>query len=270
MSPSLSFLEGHKSSNSTTTSTSRMIETPVNAINSLNVVLVNNDSNVIADGCRVKLERTFDNKITDFDAKKTSNLDEEVAILSNNTKLSIECRSLPVNQESIPLSISKFRATNYTLRVTKNGHEPLNAVLFDHFLNKSVELNSGVELEYIFQVDQGKPESINENRFEILMSNEKIVIDESVFQANTIDHSNKVYISPNPVGVNAELTVQNWHRSSGKIVCEAINSIGQKVFEKEVEFENNTIKVGLDLPKGIYKLILSDDSQKSVTTIIVK
>jgi hypothetical protein len=47
----------------------------------------------------------------------------------NTYNLAIECRNFPISQESIQLNINKYRASNYLLRITKPGHEPMNAVL---------------------------------------------------------------------------------------------------------------------------------------------
>lgn len=271
LNPQLTFTESHKNSDNTTTATSRMMELPVNALNTINIVLVNVDSSVIADGCKVKYERTFSNELTDLDAGKPSNLDEEISIKTNTRNLAIECRSFPKSQESIQLNINKYRASNYLLRITKTGHEPMNAVLVDHYLNKSTIISSGQELEYDYEVLENEPNSSKSDRFEIVVSNETIVLKQNEMFAKAPNlTSNNLEISPNPSNQNSTVSIHNWPKSNGVVKMKIFNSMAQLIETRTIMIDDSSIQFNHLLTSGVYQIGLDDGEHLETLTLIIK
>jgi hypothetical protein len=271
LNPQLTFTESHKNSDNTTTATSRMMELPINTLNSINVVLVNVDSSVIADGCKIKYDRTFSNDITDLDAGKPSNLDEEISIKMNTRNLAIECRNFPISQESIQLNINKYRASNYLLRITKTGHEPMNAVLVDHYLNNNTKITSGQELEYAYEVMKNEPNSNKSDRFEIVISDETIVLNSNEMFANSHNFASKnIEISPNPSIQNSTISIQNWPVAQGVIQMKIYNSMAQLIESRSVMIQDSSIQFNHFLASGVYQIWLDDGEHQKSLTLIVK
>jgi hypothetical protein len=70
-----------------------------------------------ADATRVLFAATYSNSVDLKDGRKFTNLDETMSVKQNNTLLSMELRALPDTGTVLPLSITQYRATKYTLRV---------------------------------------------------------------------------------------------------------------------------------------------------------
>jgi hypothetical protein len=265
LNPSLTFNETMKFSGINTTSTSNFVETPFPNSNSIDITLVNLDSNVIADGISIQYQSNFDNKITDFDAKKIGNLDETISIDNQGQLLGIERRNSQIErQEIIQLNIQKHRASHYTLRIQKNGYKPTNTKLYDNYLDIFMEIPSDKESEYKYSIDSD-PKSSAANRFSLIASNE-ITVNEEQARIELMDNLQSAWISPNPMLSQAYFTVGNLPLQSSEINCEITNIHGALLFKGNFEVSNGEIHVPLinTIETGIYMVrINSKHSHKT-------
>lgn len=265
LNPSLTFTESTKFSGSNTTSTSNFIETPFPNSNSIDVTLINIDSNVIADGISIQYQFNFDNRITDFDAKKIGNLDETISIDNQGQLLAIERRNSQIKQQDIiQLNIQKYRATNYTLRIQKNGFKPTRSKLYDRYLDAFVEIPSDSETEYEFSITTNQ-ESSAANRFSLINSNE-ITINEEQARVALTNGLGSSWISPNPALSGTQFTVGNLPLQASEINCEISNIQGVVLFKGNFKVLNGEIHVPImnNIETGIYLVnLFTINSQKT-------
>lgn len=271
LNPSLTFNESMKYSGVNTTSTSNFVETPFPNSNSIDVTLVNLDSNVIADGISIQYQFNFDNKITDFDAKKISNLDETISIDNQGQLLAIERRNSQIDkQEVIKLNIQKYRASHYLLRIQKNGYKPTNSKLYDNYLDIFVEIPSDKESEYEFSIDSD-PKSSAANRFSLVASNE-ITVNEEQARIELTDNLQSTWISPNPVTSQNFFTIGNLPLQSNAITCEISNIQGAILYKGNFEVSDGEIRIPLTnaINTGIYMVkIYNNHSQKTFKVNVI-
>ncbi len=263
LNPSLTFTESVKVATVNSTSTSNFVETVFPDANSIDVTLINSDSSVIADGISIQYQPNFDNKLTDFDARKISNLDETMSIDHEGNLLTIERRNAHiVDQEIIQLNIQKYRATKYKLRIQKNGYKPLNSKLYDSYLDQFIDIAPISETEYSFELD-ANPLSKAANRFSIVNSNE-IIIDNTKAKNELTEEIENIWISPNPAAINEELKIGNIPVHIRQIHVTLTDIHGSTVIQESLNNSDGYIHLDLgnQIAPGIYFVNIATQSGK--------
>ncbi|MDV7392881.1 hypothetical protein RZS08_16040, partial [Arthrospira platensis SPKY1] len=118
------------------------------------------------DGLVVKFSQNFSNDIfKSEDATKFANMDEDVAIQKEDTRLSIEGRNFPTDGEFIQLHNAKYRGTDYTYRIYFDGIPGVDAFLLDQFTQTLTPLNVGAYTFYNFTVAANNTATTDASRF---------------------------------------------------------------------------------------------------------
>src|SRR5262249_44282946 len=107
---------------------------------------------------------------------KLDNFAENIAILREGNKLSVEARPWATENDTIWLGLYNTQARNYSLQFLPQFMQAgLTAILQDTYLGKSTDipLQAG-ETSYNFSIT-GEPASANANRFRIVFTNKGIL-----------------------------------------------------------------------------------------------
>jgi hypothetical protein len=209
---------------------------------SLSMLLYETDSLTIggtpADATRVLFAATYSNNVDLKDGRKFTNLDETMSVKQNNTLLSMELRALPDTGTVLPLNISQYRATKYTLRVFWDKmltDSTRRAYLKDKFTAKEYLIDRGgnyIDLAYTITSDA---KSSAADRFEVVFKTSANVV------TAVTNWSNGDYIKvyPNPVislmqvdyklGMQRELTLKIYDMSGREVLTQKKVKSGDQV-----------------------------------------
>lgn len=132
----------------------------------------------------------FTNQVSDEDAAKLGNPNENLAII-NDGLLAIEKREMPVDEEIIELFVNSYSSVNYTFQMLTE-HLPENTKVFieDTYTDESIVLEN--ESNYSFSVDPSIAESVAFNRF-------KLTFEVETFSTEDFTNDFGISIYPNPV-----------------------------------------------------------------------
>ena len=229
---------------------------------SLSMLLYQSDSllkgAMPADAARVLFENGNNNNVDLQDGRKLTNPDEMLSVKQNNTLLSMELRALPDTGTVLPLSITQYRATKYTLRVFWDKmltDSTRRAYLKDKFTAKEYMIDRGgnyIDLAYTITSDA---KSSAADRFEVVFKNSANVV------TSVTNYSNGDYVRtyPNPVfnlmkveyklGMQRELTLKVYDMS------------GREVLEQKKVKSGDQVNMSR-LLRGIYQYQLLEKTGK--------
>lgn len=169
-SASISFKENYKSTLNT-----KVFRDP-SEITNLSVQLLSNLNEApenIADGAVCYFSSNFSTAIGGEDSYKFTNSDENLAIVNNDTSLSIDGRPPVTADDSIPLRIWQlnFKQKNYYLKVTGSTFPPgITVFLKDKYLNKQTPLDLFSPTAFSFSIDSAITASYAIDRFSIVFT----------------------------------------------------------------------------------------------------
>jgi len=218
------------------------------------------------DGFILAFSDNYDNGIVAEDTKKpTGNEDETIASKNGASVMVIDKRNFPATNDEIPLDISKYRSTDYTLKFDVSNFDAKDAYLRDAYTAKETQLKNNQINSYAFKVD-ATPASAAADRFSIVFK--------AATALSTISNSiNKFTVYPNPVVDNKFTVRTNQDLSGKKASLNIVNTLGQKVFSTNTTFSNEgTIAVNPTnaLSKGIYFLKVAVDGKVETKKLIIK
>ncbi len=259
------FLESHKAINATQT---QVFGTSNDQFN-LSLKLYDKNSFLSGrkstDAFLIRFSDQFADAVNFSDGAKQENLNENFARLQNGKLLSIEERTLPNENDILPLFINQFQHEEYIIQLDANNlPEDLNIFLSDHYLNETINL-SDTNFIYEFNVDSNINASTAYNRFSLEFSNESLSINEEQEERFNF----KVY--PNPV-VNNAFEI----RSSKLIETEALvnvyDMLGNLVLSHQASFNSKGSASfdNLNLNTGIYLVQVIFEELEISKKIIVK
>jgi hypothetical protein len=209
---------------------------------SLSMLLYQTDSllkgGMPADAARVLFEKGYNNNVDVQDGKKLTNPDEMMSVRQNNTLLSMEMRALPDTGTVLPLNITQYRTTKYTLRVFWDKmltDSTRRAYLKDKFTAKEYLIDRGgnyIDLAYTITSDA---KSSAADRFEVVFKSSANVV------TAVTNWSNGDYIKvyPNPVisliqvdyklGMQHDLTLKVYDMSGREVLTQKKLKSGDQV-----------------------------------------
>jgi hypothetical protein len=211
-----------------------------------------------ADATRVLFAATYSNNVDLKDGRKFTNLDETMSVKRNTTLLSMELRALPDTGTVLPLNITQYRATKYTLRVFWDKmltDSTKKAYLKDKFTAKEYLIDRGGNYTDLPYTITGDAKSSAADRFEVVFKSSANVV------TAVTNWSNGDYIKvyPNPVislmqvdyklGMQRELTLKVYDMS------------GREVLEQKKLKSGDQVNMGR-LLRGIYQYQLIDKTGK--------
>ncbi len=136
------------------------------------IYLLNADNSIeLADGALAEYNSIFHDIVTNEDALKFTNINENIGILRYGATLGIERRPYITSEDTLFLKLWKTTHRNYRLQLTPENmdHPGMIAFLQDSYLTTSSMINLSAVTSVNFAVD-GNAASAASNRFRIVFS----------------------------------------------------------------------------------------------------
>lgn len=146
-----------------------------NAVEKLSVLLrfTANAKDVLADGVLARYANNYQNTLDDNDAVQMTNMDEDIAIVSNTKKLSLESRSTITEKDTMYLHIANLKASqaNYRWIIAPQNFEAfrLQAYLVDNYTGTNTAINLSDTTTIQFTVSNIAASKAND-RFKIVFA----------------------------------------------------------------------------------------------------
>jgi hypothetical protein len=121
-------------------------------------------------------------EVTQDDANKLSNLDEEVSFMQNNTSLAIACQPNPSATNELPIRLNTTRHTNYQWQFELGNYSGPTPYLFDTQNNTYTLIDNNTIVPFTVNGQEL-------TRFKIVFQNGTL---------STPDFSNQIVLYPNP------------------------------------------------------------------------
>ena len=225
------------------------------------------ESNILAnngtatDGLIMKFGDNYVNAIDGNDAVKLSNQDETFSTKNNTTLLGIESRLFPLATDVIPLNITQYRFTNYTMVANGTNMSGLPAYLHDQLLQTYTEIPQSGSVNYSYMLNTNNTATSASNRFRIVFQNPTLSMDFNAALAFTM--------YPNPSKQGVFDVVMNDATEDTKLII--YNSIGQEVYATNLtQTTINHIDPNKIFANGIYYVKIIKDATKSIKKLIIR
>jgi len=216
----------------------------------------------VADGLGIRFSEDGDNGLTLKDAQKLFNIDENLAVISNDILLSIEHRANPIAGEILPLFINQYRHTDYVFEANLAELNNITALLRDNFTGNTTILENNENTFYAFSVSPDNPASIANDRFEIVF--------EELLSTSEASFGDGFVLFPNPT--QDYFTIVTRGISGDELKVSITNVLGQTV-----STGNHTVSANghltLDasgLKQGVYIVKLKHINGGQFTTKLTK
>jgi hypothetical protein len=142
---------------------------------------INNQWTTI-EGALAVFNPTYSWDVTQEDANKFSNLDEEVSFMQNNTSLAIACQTNPSATNELPIRLNNTRHTNYQWQFELGNYSGATPYLFDTQNNTYTQIDNNTIVPFTVNGQEL-------TRFKIVFQNGTL---------STTDFSNQIVLYPNP------------------------------------------------------------------------
>lgn len=227
-----------------------------NATSALPVVQLNlfdaasfTQGNTALDGVMCVFGSNFSNNLDAFDAAKLTNLDENMAVIVENTKQSIASYNTPNESTVYPLNITNYRTSNYMFSANVSNYDGPTPYLHDTFLNSFTTINTN--FQYSFSVNADNALSTVANRFKIVFSNQ-------LLQNPEFDVLEQVTLYPNPAKAGSSFYIDGISDANVSV----FNILGQNI-QVQTKSQGSTIQVtpSASLCKGVYIVNITTESK---------
>ncbi|MCX6172633.1 MAG: Ig-like domain-containing protein [Flavobacterium sp.] len=218
-------------------------------------------SGVAADGLIVNFDANYNNLLDAYDAPKLTNQDEIFATINSTSLLAIESRTFPVDTDVIPLSITQYRNTNYTIVAQGNNMSGLPAYLHDQLLQTYTEIPHSDSVSYSYFISTTDTATSAPDRFRIVFQNPNL---------STTTNSNLVFtMYPNPSKQGVFDLVMNNSTEDTKLSI--YNSIGQEVYITYLSSTTiNHIKPNKVFATGVYYVKIFKEGETITKKLIIE
>jgi hypothetical protein len=203
-----------------------------------------------------------------FDAKKLENIDENISVNRNGSRLAMEIMSPYDTTTTIPLHINNYRQTKYTLRIKLENPTNSNftAVLNDKYNGKKTTINA--ETDIPFDVNPAIAASTATDRFNIAFSKNTVT---SVSNFSINGTNAQIKIQPNPIQNNTINTQIN-NLPAGKYTITLYDINGKNIAQTTYNHYNNNFswKIPMTLNPGNYFLKWTGNNTNTTIKIVVE
>lgn len=254
---SLTFKEVHKSFAAAQTSIFRTRNT---AIARIKLTLSDVNANGL-DVLKIAFDPSHSNAVDYNDASKMTNFDESMATSNSGKLLSIEKRAIPSETDEIPLNITKYRGTTYSIKAEGAGLTGPSPYLFDKYTSTTTEIPQDGSVNYAYTIDAAIPASIAADRFKLIYAK----------SLKTIDNELTGFaLYPNPSQSNSFNVVVPQTKS--KVSLSVSNLLGQQLYSQNDVQSGATAKVTVSNVKtaGIYLVSVTAAGKTATTKWIVE
>jgi len=214
-----------------------------------------------ADGLIVKFGDNYDNAIDGYDALKLGNLDETFSTKNNTSLVGIESRLFPVASDIIPLNITQYRFTNYTMVANGTNMSGLPVYLHDQLLQTYTEIPQSGSVNYSYVLDTTNSSTSASDRFRIVFENPFLNLESNATSAFTM--------YPNPSKQGVFDVVMNSANGDTKLVI--YNTIGQEVYASNLtQTTINHINPNKVFADGVYYVKIQKDAAMTIKKLIIR
>jgi autotransporter-associated beta strand protein len=263
--PALNFQESYKDITSPNSLVFRNENQNTSAISTIKMRLY--DSNSLAlnqtalDGSIVFFDDLYNNGVDLNDGAKFTNPDEMFSTFNSGALISIEKRMQPTTADIIPIRISQYRGTNYTIVVEGENLNGIPAYLHDQFLQTYTEIPQSGSVNYPYTVVTTNTQTTATDRFSIVYNNPLLSTANNEWKNFTL--------YPNPSKEGDFSIILGQPLENGKIAI--YNTLGVKVYSQNLEntVENN-ITPKQNMPTGVYYVEIQNGSEKSIKKLIIE
>lgn len=227
---------------------------------SINLTLSDVNANRL-DVLKVAFDANESNELNQNDASKLINFDESLATSNSGKLLAIEKRAIPTDTDEIPLNITKYRGTSYSIKAQGTGLTGSTPYLFDKYTSSTTEIPQDGTVNYAYTVDAAIPASIAADRFKLIYAK----------TLKTIDNELAGFaLYPNPSKSNSFSVVVP--QSSSAVSLRVSNLLGQQLYLQNDVQSGATVKVTVNDLKtsGVYLVSLSSEGKTTTTKWIVE
>ena len=263
----MTFEEQHKAVNGGQTNVFRQNNDPDGTANEFVEVTLfsqaafdTNDTS--SDGLRIDFSATGNNEVDIFDAIKFQNSDESMSRKNVESLLSIENRNMPQSGELLPLHITQYRQSDYTMQLNVSTFASNRVYLKDFYLNQQTLLENGAVTPYNVTVADDATGSNSADRFAILFEEPLLAVQTN--NASTL----KLY--PNPVA--GDYLYVNASKNYDAATVEVFNVVGQLVTKVNIDFNSSnqgTVPLS-DIRSGLYLITITTNSGETLSTKFIK
>ena len=175
---SLNINEDVKDFSSTTVSGDREgEETTADTSLEVNLKVFNADSTTgLADGVLYRFSAEANDSVDFDDAGKIMNFNENLGISEGSSILTIDNRTMPMPSDSLRLSLTGIKSTNYQLEFVPSSLQNKAFTLYDRYLNTTTTIRVSDTTSYTFNVNTSVAASKASNRFVIVAMKTKTVL----------------------------------------------------------------------------------------------
>lgn len=119
-----------------------------------NLNVVKNIDYEIVDGTFIAMDNSYANEVDDYDGRKQNNFTENISMVRNGVKLSVEKRTSLSANDTVFYNLSSLRKLTYQLTFrAQNLEAGLTSILEDSYLKTSTPINLEGNSSYNFTVD---------------------------------------------------------------------------------------------------------------------
>jgi trimeric autotransporter adhesin len=253
----LTFTEATKSEAAGQTSIFRTKNT---AIPSMSLTLFDGASNRL-DVLKVAFDASETNDVNSNDASKMTNFDESMATSNSGKLLAIEKRAVPVDTDEIPLNITKYKGTSYSIKIEGAGLTGAIPYLFDKYKNTTTEIPQDGSVNYAYTIDAAIPASAAADRFKLIYAKTLKTVDNAVAS---------FVLYPNPSQSNSFNVIVPQTMSNASLTVS--NLLGQKLYAQNKLQSGSTVKVNVNNlnSAGVYLVSLTSEGKTATTKWIVE
>jgi hypothetical protein len=216
---------------------------------------------VASDGFIVKFGTNYSNNLDVNDATKLTNQDEIFAVKNNTTLLGIESRLAPIETDIIPINITQYRFTNYTIVAEGTNMSGLPAYLHDQLLQTYTEIPQSSSTSYSYVLNASDATTFASDRFRIVFLNPNLSID--------TNSSLNFIMSPNPSNQGVFDIIMTDATEDTKLVI--YNTIGQEVYATNLKQSSiNHVNPNKVFAAGVYYVKITKDAATTIKKLIIE
>jgi hypothetical protein len=244
---SMTFTENNKSIGNAAAGVFRNANTSAYGLLRVNLQANNNNQWQTIEGTLAIFNSGFNTAVTDEDATKMANLDEEVSFVQNNTSLAIACQPNPTAATELPIRLINTRYTNYQWQFDLTNYSGPTPFLVDTQNNSITQITNTTVVPFTTDT--------NANRFKIVFQNAIL---------NTDTFATQVGLYPNPSKGNGFYLQLP---ATTQATVRLYNTLGQEI---AISHNEGHYQAKQSLAAGVYHIMVTQGEKTSKLKWVVE
>ena len=249
---SMTFLESNKAIANAAAGVFRNTDTPVFGLLRANLRASIDNQWTTIEGALALFNPSFSTSITQEDAAKMSNLDEEVSFVQNSTALAIACQPNPSITDELPIKFNNIRHSNYQWQFELDNYNGATPYLFDAQNNTFTVISNGTIVPFT-------ADATTANRFKIVFQNTAL---------NNPEFATTIVMYPNPAKSGSSFVLQGVSPKSSVVLY---TTLGQSIAVSTSEYETGLqVTPKTLISSGVYIVSITTEGKTSQVKWIVE